>query len=64
MKKQIKTQVSSNGSYANTYKATYDNFYTKEGVRAFEKGLNDLKTKTEENAKSKNQIKIVLNFTR
>ncbi|MEN4799701.1 MULTISPECIES: hypothetical protein [Pantoea] len=64
MKKQIKTQVSSNSSYNNTYKATYDNFYTKDGVRAFEKGLNELKVKREENAKPDNQIKIVLNLTR
>lgn len=28
-----------------THRATYENFYTKEGVRAFEKGLDEIQQK-------------------
>jgi len=31
----------------NYHRATYDNFYTKEGVNAFERGLEDIKQRSQ-----------------
>jgi len=41
-----KIAVISNDSYKGVHQVTYENYFTKQGVEAFERGLDDLRKKS------------------
>lgn len=65
MKKNIKHQIVSSDSLKYVHDVTYENFYSKQGVEAFEKGLKELKKKESDRLENvKGQFKSrAMNFT-
>ncbi len=62
-KSKSQSQVFPNATLENIHEITYDNYFTKQGVEAFEKGLNNLRSKKLDIEKNQKKSKeIVINF--